>query len=693
MDKARKKNIKRIIAISCVAALVVLLAAMPLIAKEEREEDGPKASILSGKVESGSIPTELMGGGQLTQEDAMTVSVPEAVKLKSFLVSNGQTVTKDQALATVDRVTVMNAITQVQETLEYLSEEIEKAGQITTKENVTALAGGTVKLLYAKKGASVQSIMLEHGALAVLSLDGLMAVDLETASAVKTGEAVNVLLPSGKTVTGKVAKNLAGEMTVTVEDKNYEPGTAVEITDSEGNAIGAGQFYIYSPWNATAYAGTVESVKVAVGDKLSAGKTLMVLADVGYSAAYRQLIGQRQEYEELMLELFKMYQTETLTAPCDGVVTGIDQDSVQLLAANSQGRVELLANAPNGDDETLYVNYLGKISLVATNGWALQISPQPMPIADYKQLAAITPDESLMTESVLFTQTDLPVFTLVEDTWAQADRASIGQGDILLFAADAQGNLVWCVLMQKASAQPDDPSGSQTPGGDQSGGNQRPGGSQSGSSIPSGGSFGNIGGTTEEDVFELYGLTMAQIAQVTAQNTMTLDITVDEQDMKYIALGMTAQVMIDALGGEKHTATVTQLGNTGTNNGGSSKYTVQLTMERAGDMLSGMTATATIVLANTQQALTVPASALVEQGNETVVYTGYDEKKETLTNPVSVKVGVSDGETVEILEGLTEGESYYYAYYDTLEVSNTPEFSGFGSFGSFGGRGGSFFGR
>ena len=692
MDKARKKNIKRIIAISCVAALVALLAAMPLIAKQDPEEDGPKASILSGKVEVGSIPTELIGGGQLAQEDAVTVSVPAEVKLKSFQVSNGDAVTEGQAIASVDRVSVMQAITQVQETLEYLSEEIEKASDITIKENVTALAGGTVKLLYGKKGDSVQKVMLEHGALAVLSLDGLMAVDLETESTVKAGTAVKVLLPTGKTVTGKVAKNLTGEMTVTIEDKGYQPGAAVEITDSEGGAIGAGEMYIYSPWNATAYAGTIESVKVSVGDTLSAGKTLMVLGDVGYSAAYRQLIGQRQEYEELMLDLFKMYQTESLTAPCDGVVTGIDKNSVQLLKSSGDFTLDLLANAPNGNDTVLYLNYLGKISLVAANGWALQVAPQAVAIADYKQLTAITPDESLMTESVLFTQTELPVFTLVEDTWVQADRATIEQGDLLLFAADAQGNLVWCVLVQKASAQPENPGGGQTPGGNQGGGNQGSGSFPGGGNFPSGGgNFGNMGGgMTEEEVFELYGLTMTQVAQVTSQNTMTLDITIDEQDMRYLSLGMTAQVKIDALGGEKHTATITQLGNSGTNNGGSSKYTVQLTMERAGEMLSGMNATATIVLASTRQVLTVPAAALVEQGNETVVYTGYDEKKEALINPVTVTVGVSDGETVEILEGLTEGQTYYYAYYDTLEVSNTPEF---GSFGSFGGRGGSFFGR
>ena len=684
-----KKKIKQIVALVAVVAVVALLAAMPVIAKQTPEEDGPKASILNGKVTAGSIPTELIGGGQLAQEDALTISVPAEVKLKKFLVSNGETVTQGQAVATVDRVSVMKAITQVQETLEYLSEEIEKASGITSEEAVTALAGGIVKMLYGKKGDSVRQVMLEHGALAVLSLDGLMAVDLETESAVKTGAEVKALLPSGKTVTGKVIKNLAGEMTVTIEDKNYEPGTVVELSDSEGNAIGTGEMYIYSPWNATAYAGTIQSVKVSVGDTLSAGKTLMVLGDVGYTAAYRQLIGQRQEYEELMLELFRMYQTENLVAPCDGVVTGIDKNSVQLLRSDGDFTLDLLANAPNGDDQLLYRNYLGKITLVATNGWALQVAPQAVAIADYKQLTGITPDETMMTETVLCAQIDLPVFTLVEDTWTLVDRQTLAEGDILLFAADDQGNLVWCVLLQKAIEEPTTPGGNQggqTPGGNQ-GGNQGSGSFPGSGNFPSGGGNfgGNMGGgMTQEEVFELYGLDMTQVAQVTAQTTMTLDITIDEQDMRYLSLGMTAQVEIDALGGEKYTATMTQLGNAGTNNGGSSKYTVQLTMERAGDMLSGMTATATILIASKQEVLTIPADALVELGNKTVVYTGYDEKKEELLNPVEVKIGVSDGETVEILEGLSQGQSYYYAYYDTLEISNTPD---------FGGMGGGFFGR
>ena len=700
-----KKNIKRVIAFVCIVAVVALLAAMPLLAKQDNQQDGPKASILSNTVSASSINTELIGGGTLAEDDAVTISIPSAVKLKEFLVSNGDAVAEGNAIATVDRVTVMMAISQVQETLEYLSEQIEEESDVDSEESVTALAGGIVKILYAEEDESVQSVMLEHGALAVLSLDGLMAVDLETESTLVVGTAVTVTLSDGTAVTGKITKNLAGEMTVTVEDDSYTVGDAVQVTAEDGTSIGSGELYIYSPWNATAYTGTVDSIKVSVGDKLSAGKTLMVLSDVGHSATYRQLTSTRQEYEELMLQLFQMYQTETVTAPCDGTVSGIDKDSVQLLSANGQGyTISFLANAPNGDDQTVYSNYVGKVATVASNGWAMNVNPQAIPIADYLDLSGVSLDETLMTQTVLHTQTDIPVFTLTEGTWTQVDRATVGNGDILLFAADGEGNLVWSVLVQKAAQQPGNPGGSNQPGNPSDPGtstdpstptdpgtNTDPGTSTtpsgsttpsipsgsfpSGGSYPSGGNWGDTGGMVEQEpAFELYGLDMAQIASVTPQSTMTLDITIDELDIKALQVGMTAQVKINALGGEKYTATITEIGNTGTNNGGNSKYTVELTMDRAENMLSGMNATATIVLSTASDVLTIPADALVENGNQTVVYTGYDEENDLLLNPVPVKVGCSDGETVEVLEGLANGQTYYYAYYDTLEISFTPDF-------------------
>ena len=709
MDKAKKKNIRRTVAFVCAVAVVILLAAMPLLAKQDDQEDGPKASILTGTATTGSINTELIGGGTLVEEDAVTVSVPAAVKLTEFLVSNGQTVTEGTPIASVDRVTVMTAIQQVQETLEYLSEEIQDAGDVSTTEKVNALAGGIVKIIYAEKGESVQKVMLDHGALAVLSLDGLMAVDLETESALAVGTAVAVTLSDGTQVAGRIAKNLAGEMTVTVEDDSYPVGDAVQVAAEDGTSIGSGELYIYSPWNAAAYAGTVDSIKVSVGDKLSAGKTLMVLSDVGYSAAYRQLIAQRQEYEDLMLDLFKMYQTETVTAPCDGVVSGIDQNSVQLLSDNGQGFViSFLSNAPNGNDGIQYVNYVGKVTAVGQNGWSLLVNPQPVSITDYTDLSGVPMDEAAMTQVCTYPEAPAeeetapapedpsapeedapsggettqeapaaenpappqeapgeaqlqtaPVYELVNGTWQQISSSSVGTGDILLFAADGSGEFVWIVRIKKAGNEPSAPSGG----------------------FPSGGSFSGGGMAQQEPAFEPYSLDMAEIAAVTPQNVMTLEIVIDELDIRYLQVGMTAEVRIDALGGEKYTATITEIGNTGENNGGNSKYSVVLTLDRAGNMLSGMNATATVVLSTVSDVLMIPADALVEQGNETLVYTAYDEETETLLNPVAVKVGCSDGENVEILEGLAAGQTYYYAYYDTLEISFTPDFGGGGLFG------------
>lgn len=733
MEKTRKKNIKRIIALVCVVAVVLALAFMPLWAKQEPEAKGPQASILSDTAALSSINTELTGSGTLVEDTAITISVPSAVRLTEYLVANGDTVTEGTAIATVDRVSVMNSISQVQETLEELSVQLLEVGNTDGEETISALAGGTVKILYAKEGDRVQTVMLEHGALAVLSLDGLMAIDLETDSALTVGSAVTVALSDGTSVTGKVVKNLAGAMTVTLEDADYEEGMTAEITTQDGAAVGSGSLYIYSPWNATAYTGTVESISAAVGDSLDAGEALMTLTDVSYTAAYQQLVAQRQSYEELMLELFRLYQTQTVYAPCDGVISGIDTDSVQLLSASGSYRVVLLSGAPEGSDETLYRNYIGKVATVAGNGWVLAMNPQDFPVEDYRDLSQADTDPAKMTDTVLFTRTDIPVYGLTDSTWSPVEFGQIGSGDTLLFAMDDQGQPVWCVLVTKGQPElppgettepdgpqnpddttepdspqtPDDttePDGPQDPGGstepddtetpDDPGGTTPPGTttpgttfpntpstSTPGSTYPSGNGFGGMTQTPEQEPqYTLYSMDLTQIAAVAPQNTMTMEITVDETDIAKLQVGMEAQVRIDALGGEKHQAVISHIGNTGTGDGGNSKFTVQLTLTREGQMLSGMKGMAAVILSTADNVLTVSADALVEEGNETVIYTGYNEETQTLTDPVVVKTGTSDGETVEILEGLQEGQTYYYAYYDTLVISAVPEFESSGMF-------------
>ena len=145
MDKAKKKTIKRIVSWVALAALVATLTVMPLIARQEHEADGPVASILEATAQHGQISTSLRGGGTLEAGKAMEVNLPSGVKIKEFLVGNGQFVTEGTPVATVDRVSVMNAIVSLEDTLEYLQKEIVKAKDDTVSGTIRANAGGLVK--------------------------------------------------------------------------------------------------------------------------------------------------------------------------------------------------------------------------------------------------------------------------------------------------------------------------------------------------------------------------------------------------------------------------------------------------------------------------------------------------------------------------------------------------------------------
>ena len=50
------------------------------------------------------------------------------------------------------------------------------------------------------------------------------------------------------------------------------------------------------------------------------------------------------------------------------------------------------------------------------------------------------------------------------------------------------------------------------------------------------------------------------------------------------------------------------------------------------------------------------------------------------TTKANMTVGMSDGENVQILSGLKEGDTFYYAYYDTLVISNIPDLNDYDFF-------------
>ena len=150
---------------------------------------------------------------------------------------------------------------------------------------------------------------------------------------------------------------------------------------------------------------------------------------------------------------------------------------------------------------------------------------------------------------------------------------------------------------------------------------------------------------------------------------MTVQIQVDELDVLTLQTGMTADITLDALSGSRFTGTITAINPYGENSGGNTKYTVTVTLPRAENMLPGMNASVKITTAVSAEVPTIPAEAIVFDAGKSWLYTGYDEKTDTLTNPVEIRTGLSDGSLVELLSGLPEGSRFYYRYADSIEYS------------------------
>lgn len=146
---------------------------------------------------------------------------------------------------------------------------------------------------------------------------------------------------------------------------------------------------------------------------------------------------------------------------------------------------------------------------------------------------------------------------------------------------------------------------------------------------------------------------------ISPDDTMTLEVSVDELDINSVEIGQEAAVTFDAIEDKEFTGEVTEIGNTASVNGGVAKYTVSVSVPKDEEMKQGMNASTTITIENRENVITIPVNALQEKGNKVFVYTEKDEDG-NLSGETEVTTGLSDGTTVEITEGLSEGDTVYY---------------------------------
>ena len=321
----RRKRLRRVIIIVSVIFAALVMVVSHLRKNVDARFAATQKDVQSYTVAPGTIHTLVSGSGVLEQVDEEDVTVPAGVEVDEVIAEAGDTVAKGDLLAKVDMASVVDTLSSTQDQIKTLDKKINSAKSDTASTSVTTSVGGRVKKIYAQVGNNVVSSVTENGALALLSVDGYMAVDFESDSCAR-GDAVTVTLSDGTAVEGTVESATLGTVTVLVTDNGPALDEQVTVADAAGKTLGTGKLYIHSPVAVTGYVGTVKSISCKENANVTAGSTLMTLSDTKTSANFDALLRQRQDLEDTLTGLLTIYRDGAVLASQDGLITSVEYD-------------------------------------------------------------------------------------------------------------------------------------------------------------------------------------------------------------------------------------------------------------------------------------------------------------------------------------------------------------------------------
>ncbi|MBR6115756.1 MAG: efflux RND transporter periplasmic adaptor subunit [Oscillospiraceae bacterium] len=395
-----------------------------------------------------------------------------------------------------------------------------------------------------------------------------------------------------------------------------EHGALCEITLDDGTVL-----------KVTATSGTITWCYFREGNHVYDGAPLFLVKDIDAGNAYGALVLRRQKIEDQMGRLFRMLKDGYAAAPAAGMITGTDESLVKELAARSEGglHVKLLADLEPAEPETepISTTYLSGMLISALDD-AFQGAVSGIPgTVDFSGFPDAKPGDTV---------------------FLQADTYVTGEGD------EQTSLVVYTVLLVVPGAQTQ-PTIVFSLGG------------------LGGGDFSFGGAAAPESAETAEALPETCIASVIPMDEVLVKIRVDELDILSLHPGDAARVTIDALPGRAFAGRVSAVNTGRSNSGGNSKYFAEISIPLEENMLIGMNASCLVTVETFRDVLSVPAEAICDEPGGSVIYTALSADGSALAAPVPVTLGLSDGQRVELLSGLSEGDTIWYSVFDTPEYS------------------------
>ncbi len=508
-----RRTVRKTVIITAMILAVLFVVVMVLRQRvDERAAAGNQENIRTAQVTTGSIRTTVSGSGTLVSEGLEDVKLPAGVEIDETLVEEGDMVHKGDILATVKIPSVRAALADTQDKLDEVDTRLKNAGSDKVSTQISARVAGRIKGVFAEKDEDVATVMYDHGCLALLSLDGYMALELADAP-YALGDTVTVTTQDGTEYEGTVDSVRAGKATILITDDGPRDGEEVRVDGTY-----TANLYIHQSMKITGYAGTIANVNVKENDKVSGYSILFTLKDTEYTANYDSALEERAELEETLQTLIGMYQDGAVYAPVDGIIDSIPEEEDDQSAAASTA-------------------------------------------ASSASLAAMAQSTSASTQT------------------ASAD--------------------------------------------------------------------------TQEDEKIL-------LLTIDPYKEMRFAISVDETNIRSLAVGQEVTVEVESVGDKTYSGTVCQIDTTPASAGGVTNYTATISLDAQDGMMAGMTAEASVTIQGIENAMLLPEEAVRRTSSSAYVYTSFDAQTGKLGGMVQVQTGISNGSEIEIIQGLNPGDTVYY---------------------------------
>lgn len=161
------------------------------------------------------------------------------------------------------------------------------------------------------------------------------------------------------------------------------------------------------------------------------------------------------------------------------------------------------------------------------------------------------------------------------------------------------------------------------------------------------------------------------LAVIYDMSKLTMDMSIDELDLSLIEVGQKVIITADSVSNTEFEGIVTKKSIVGSTSNGTTTYPVTIEIDGNDKLLPGMNVNAEIITEAAEDVLTVPLNAL-DRGNRVKVLVG--EKSDLASTSEKpeyemreVTVGISDENYIEIVDGLSEGETVVI---ETVNVSS-----------------------